>query len=100
MSDKLVMNISGGISEIKLPGLDRNKKIWTWPAYNQGKINKISRLQARNDQRIIYSNTSSEEKERLIDSSVKNSHVLYSREGGASIKFGMVPPGSLFNAKA
>lgn len=95
------MNISGGMSEINLAGQSSNpKKIWTWPAYNQGKINKISKVPARNEHRIIYSNSSSNEKERLLDSSIKNSHVLYNPDGGASIKFGMVPPGSLFNAKA
>jgi len=96
------MNISTGISEIRsasLTGTSRvNNKTFIWPAYVNGKVEKIKNVHPRSSEPIYYKSSPSEQN-KILENMQKNQGE-YNASGKISRAAGSIEPGLLFNAIA
>lgn len=96
------MNISTGISEIRNLSFSGtspvNNKTFIWPAYTDGKVEKIRSIDPRS-QGPIYNKPSPEQQNKILDM-MKNSQMGYNASGRITGSDARIEPGSLFNAIA
>jgi len=78
------MNISSGMSEIKLNSLSGSNgpaKIYVWPKYNQNKIKSINPVKGRDEKPHFYKKASEQEKEEILLKFAKNNNFNYGSNG-------------------
>jgi hypothetical protein len=96
------MNISTGISEIRNSSLSGSQQVknrtFIWPAYTNGKVEKIKNVQARSPEPIYYKSSPAEHNKIL--ESMQKSRNEYNASGKISRAAAHIRPGSLFNAIA
>lgn len=96
------MNISTGISEInsiRFSGASPVKeKTFIWPAYTDGKVEKI-RPMGPHSSGAVYYKPSPDEENKILDK-MKTGHGEYNSSGRISRSATPLQPGSLFNALA
>ena len=94
------MQISSGISEINFFNTNKvsTEKIYSWPLYNSGKVDKIHSITRRTETNNTYTKPSFEDKEKLIGISLQQTHSEYNSKGLKIKNLSAIPPGSLFNA--
>lgn len=96
------MNISTGISEIRTTSFSGaspvKNKTFIWPAYTDGKVEKIQGAGPRSSEPIYYKSTP-EQQNKIFDL-VKNSQSEYNASGRTTGSNTRIQPGSLFNAIA
>ncbi len=96
------MNISTGISEIRNASLSGTQQIknktFIWPAYTNGKVEKIKNVQPRSSEPIYYKSSPAEQ-DRIFEKMQKNQSE-YNASGKISRAAADIRPGSLFNAIA
>ncbi len=96
------MRISAGISEISFgpqagaPG--RGEKIYLWPVYGEGRVERIQGVTRRTEGNAVYSKPLPEEREKLFDLAEKSRMVMYTPDGRADRKTSVLRPGSFFEA--
>jgi hypothetical protein len=96
------MNISTGISEInsvRFSGASPVKqKTFIWPAYTDGKVERINAAGPRPSGPVYYKPSSDDENKLL--NNMKTAHGEYNSSGRISRTATPLQPGSLFNALA
>ena len=102
MADNFFMRISSGISEIALTAMKGNnistERIYVWPRYNSGRVEKIRPLIRQTDTSIIYSKPSPEDREKILSYYHDNPVREYNASGSYQFQSKLVKPGSLFDA--
>jgi hypothetical protein len=95
------MRISSGLAEINYNSPQTNRivseKIFTWPVYNAGKIEKIHGVTRHTESNITYSKPSVEDRIKLLSMSDSNAEMTYT-QAGEHRSSRAVAPGSLFDA--
>lgn len=94
------MMISSGMAEIQFnrtSSAEGPAKIYLWPNYNNGRVEKIDRLD-RYDRDIVYFKPNKEEKENLLNAFRQNREPLYTKSGMLGSNTNFLAPGSLFTA--
>ena len=94
------MRISSGISEINFFNKNniKTQKTYLWPLYNGGQVNKIRSITRRTETNLSYTKPSFEDKEKLIDISLRQDQSEYNSKGLKLNNLTLIPPGSLFDA--
>lgn len=96
------MNISTGISEIRTASFSGTSpvknKIFIWPAYTDGKVEKIQSVGPRSTGPIYYKSTPDQQNKIL--ELMKNSQEAYNASGKITGSDARIQPGALFNAIA
>lgn len=95
------MNISGGMSVINIPavyGTSKAAKVYLWPDYARGTVEKIKPLTRETPGNIFYTRASDEDMELIISAVKEQSASAYSSSGKYSEINPMVRPGLLFDA--
>ncbi len=97
------MKISSGLSEFTIPShlkARQAEKVYVWPVYGEGKINKIHGVTRRMSNDITYAKPTPEDHVKLLG--LKESReALYSSSGSFNSKHTThVKPGSFFDAFA
>lgn len=96
------MNISGGLSVINIPatsGASQASKVYLWPDYDRGSIEKIQPVTKETPDRIFYTRATDEDTQRIISAVREQKENSYSPTGSYSDKNSLVRPGMLFDAK-
>ncbi len=95
------MMISNGISEIRLhqSGVHRteSERIFVWPLYNAGKVEKIHGVTRHTESNAMYAKPSGDDREKILSMSAHRSEVTYTPRGDQKSHL-MLQPGSLFDA--
>ena len=95
-----IMKISTGMSVINLPSLKGNKieseKIYFWPFYNAGKVNKVDSI-SRREYTPQYVNPLSEESNEKLKGLQDQRDILYTSQGSTYNNPVFHPSGSLFS---
>lgn len=94
------MRISSGLSEINFFNKNNitTQKSYLWPLYNNGQVDKIRSISRRTDTNLFYTKPSFEDKEKLIDISIRQNQSEYNSRGLKTKNLNLIPPGSLFDA--
>jgi hypothetical protein len=96
------MNISQGLSVIQMPqssSISAGAKIYLWPAYNQGPVQKPPQITREDSPRYIYKNVSAEDRENILSYARENRETQYTNSGYLASKPYAMLPGSLFDAR-
>ncbi|HOW83928.1 MAG TPA: hypothetical protein PK573_15310 [Spirochaetota bacterium] len=96
------MNISSGLSVINMPqssSISRGDRIYLWPSYAQGQVDKTPRITRDDTPQYIYKNTSREERENILAYARENRETQYTQKGYITSKNYLMQPGSLFDAR-
>ncbi len=98
------MRISSGISEFTMPSRIQQsqqvKKMYVWPVYGEGKVNKIHGITRRISPDIVYAKPVPEDHVKLMGMK-ESRESLYSSSGGFNVKnTSHLQPGSFFDALA
>ena len=95
------MKISTGISAITLNNFQENKiqseKLYVWPSYNQGKVEKIQGITKKTDSNVVYSKPFPEDKLKIFEMSSQQKEGMYTQSGTSKVQNNILP-GSLFDA--
>ena len=71
------MNISGGIAEISFKGYTGNipapKKVYLWPNYDAGSVEKIRGVVKRTESNIIYSKPLDDDRDKVLKNNLESS---------------------------
>jgi hypothetical protein len=98
------MKISTGISEIGFNNFLSNNinhnKIYVWPRYNAGLVEKTHDVLHRTESDIVYTKPLPEDRERLLARLNDYSNQEYSYSGKVKTSFPALRPGSFFDAFA
>jgi predicted class III extradiol MEMO1 family dioxygenase len=93
------MKISGGISEVSLNsiiGSSKPDKIYLWPNYDAGKVERVDKIVERPHADYYYSKPTEAEKYKLLD--IMNTNMKEYSSNGSINKKVILPPGSFFEA--
>jgi hypothetical protein len=95
------MKISAGISEISLPRVQNNRiqsdKIYIWPQYGEGQVQKIRGVIRRTDSNAVYSKPVNEDRDKVLRQ-YNSFHREYNSSGTILKKHVNSEPGMLFDA--
>ncbi len=95
------MRISTGISEIsfinRFDAAARAEKVYLWPVYGEGRVERIQGVTRRTEGNAIYSKPLPEEREKLLE--IMNSAPSFRyAENGFKSATSPLPPGTFFDA--
>jgi hypothetical protein len=96
-ADIQIMNISSGLSVINFNGMAGRDSIYLWPAYNNGKVDRITPVIRETDSQIPYVKTSDADMEKIISAN-KHTVSAYGSYGQLIEQKPAVRPGLLFDA--
>lgn len=95
------MRISTGIAEISYASgfakTSRAEKVYIWPVYGEGRIERIQKVARRTEGNAIYSKPLPEEREKLIEIMNSASSYRYAENGYKSAT-PLLTPGTFFDA--
>ena len=96
------MNISSGISEISFGAMSgirpRDEKVYIWPVYGEGRVERVLGVTRRTEGNAIYSKPLPEERAKLLDLIESSSVTRYTQEGRLQGRISSLQPGSFFDA--
>ncbi|MBP7583174.1 MAG: hypothetical protein KBA61_04010 [Spirochaetes bacterium] len=96
------MNISSGISEIRFGAMSgirpRDEKVYIWPVYGEGRVERVQGVTRRTEGNAIYSKPLPEERAKLLDLIETSSVTRYTQEGRLQGRISSLQPGSFFDA--
>lgn len=94
------MRISTGISEISFinrsDAASRAEKVYIWPVYGEGRVEKIQAVARRTEGNAIYSKPLPQEREKLLD--IMHASSYRYTENGQKSQTPALPPGTFFDA--
>jgi hypothetical protein len=95
------MKISSAISEISIPRAQNNRiqtdKVYIWPQYGEGKVQKIRGIIRRTDSNAIYSKPLNEDRDKVLNQ-YNSFQKEYNSSGNILKKHNNSQPGMLFDA--
>jgi len=95
------MNISTGLSEINLQSLggpSKAQKLYTWPSYQQNRVQNIRPVRNRPAQELTYIKPKPEERDELIKQLHSKGEESYNAKGRGINESKLIKPGSFFDA--
>jgi hypothetical protein len=96
------MMISSGISEISFgaghTGRVQGEKVYLWPVYGEGRVERVQGVTRRTEGNAIYSKPLPQEREKLLDLLESSRSTGYTPEGRLQGRGGGLQPGSFFDA--
>jgi hypothetical protein len=96
------MNISTGLSEINFQtlsgGPSESQKVFTWPSYQQNKVQNIKPVKSRPTQQPVYIKPKPEERKELLQQLHSRGDESYNAKGRGISESKIIKPGSFFNA--
>jgi len=101
-ADIYIMRISSGLSVIQSMKINRGNagpsKIYTWPDYNTGRVEKAEGVSRHKGSGAIYYKPPPEEFESILARGSEQMHGEYTPGGSLRLTKAPVEPGSLFEA--
>ncbi len=96
------MRISSGLSEIQFhanpSGRIPGERIYLWPAYGEGKVDRIQGVTRRTEGNALYSKPLPEDREKLLGMIESSGSSSYDSGGRVRNSLSGLRPGSFFDA--